>query len=104
MSVLESYAKVLKRWPAAAGRRPTKAEFEKAHQLGSRAGTSSAVGIAMMLRPKKGATQSEIKAVTGGPQLNRAHRLVETKRARRVDAPQRGGHTVYLLRLHPRKR
>ncbi|KKN90125.1 hypothetical protein LCGC14_0232410 [marine sediment metagenome] len=96
----------LKKWPGkTAGPAPSNALLVKSVALGYRAGAANALAVAMYMRPA-GATQNQIAAVCGGPQLNVFRTMVATgaakigtrvkaaKETRNIDGKS---HTVYKV-------
>lgn len=94
------YGPMLKAWPTKlAGPKVTAQQLDTAHKLGARPG-KQALANAMYLRPE-GATQSQVVAVCGAPQLNKMRGWRDAdKVVRQVPMPKSAaGHTVYRIEL-----
>lgn len=98
MSTLDVYKTILNVWPKDAGPKPKRRALKTIHEAGiARAGSKTAVAVAMALR-EKGVTQDQIKMVLGAPYRNKLTQLVVTGIAKREHV--RGGRPmVYKLTI-----
>lgn len=90
---------IFKNWDKASGRKPVQ-ELKRVHKAGlARAGSKSAIALAMALRPT-GTTQPQIEAVLGSPYRNKLKQVVKAGHARKIGHTHNdAGHIVYKLAL-----
>lgn len=103
-NAIKAYAGFFKGWPTKiAGPKPSAAQLDVAAQLGARVPSKVGLALAMYQRPQ-GATQGQVIAACGGPQLNKLRGLITAGKVSRVSMPNdAAGHTVYKMVLKGRK-
>lgn len=84
-------------WPGAAGPPPTREAVAQAVELGASPYTKVGLAWALYCRPG-GATQNEVTAVCGGPQLNKATEAAQRGEVLLTKAKRDDGLTAYFLR------